>query len=88
MPFESLQRLGRVLTLALKENIQNNVYDLSSESSGIKVGMPPSGCLGHTSRSVSSTRNVYPFHFVFCGTCGPKAFERTVIRFRALQIFT
>merc|ERR1712176_52612 len=23
-------------------NIQNNVYDLSSESSGIKVGMPPS----------------------------------------------
>mmetsp|Transcript_124548 Transcript_124548/g.195165 ORF Transcript_124548/g.195165 Transcript_124548/m.195165 type:complete len:222 (-) Transcript_124548:154-819(-) len=25
------------------ENIQNNVYDLSSESSGIKVGMPPTG---------------------------------------------
>jgi Ras-related protein Rab-2A len=25
------------------ENIQNNVYDLSSESSGIKVGMPPAG---------------------------------------------
>merc|ERR1712217_592810 len=25
------------------ENIQNNVYDLSSESSGIKVGMPPGG---------------------------------------------
>merc|ERR1711920_497659 len=24
-------------------NIQNNVYDLSSESSGIKVGMPPGG---------------------------------------------
>merc|ERR1712061_809202 len=24
-------------------NIQNNVYDLSSESSGIKVGMPPTG---------------------------------------------
>merc|ERR1712151_513219 len=29
------------------ENIQNNVYDLSSESSGIKVGMPPSGGAGY-----------------------------------------
>ena len=25
------------------ENIQNNVYDLSSDNSGIKVGMPPTG---------------------------------------------
>merc|ERR1712048_1118378 len=25
------------------DNIQNNVYDLASESSGIKVGMPPAG---------------------------------------------
>mmetsp|Transcript_96698 Transcript_96698/g.153019 ORF Transcript_96698/g.153019 Transcript_96698/m.153019 type:complete len:214 (-) Transcript_96698:113-754(-) len=28
------------------ENIQNNVYDLSSESSGIKVGMPGAGATG------------------------------------------
>merc|ERR1712226_1213924 len=25
------------------ENIQNDVYDLNSENSGIKVGLPPSG---------------------------------------------
>mmetsp|Transcript_684 Transcript_684/g.1619 ORF Transcript_684/g.1619 Transcript_684/m.1619 type:complete len:213 (+) Transcript_684:95-733(+) len=25
------------------ENIQNNVYDLSSENSGVKVGLPPAG---------------------------------------------
>merc|ERR1711920_668115 len=29
-------------------NIQNNVYDLSSESSGIKVGMPPGGAGGQS----------------------------------------
>lgn len=28
------------------ENIQNNVYDLTSESSGIKVGVPPPGAPG------------------------------------------
>mmetsp|Transcript_12541 Transcript_12541/g.27762 ORF Transcript_12541/g.27762 Transcript_12541/m.27762 type:complete len:212 (-) Transcript_12541:135-770(-) len=27
----------------IHQNIQDNVYDLNSESSGIKVGMPPSG---------------------------------------------
>jgi len=28
------------------ENIQNNVYDLSSDNSGIKVGMPPTSAAG------------------------------------------